>query len=106
MELLLACTALVVGGVGLVLALRLRQEVRAASKAAASTSAATDAALAATRRELDALQRGLNELRASVLSPPPPPLPKARRGGLDDLREQLKASQQADDSQSEPEGDG
>jgi hypothetical protein len=47
------------------------------------------------RGELDETQRQLNELKAAaevIPSPPPPPLPRTRSGGLEDLREQLRAA--------------
>jgi len=50
-----------------------------------------------TQRQLNETQRQLNELKAASestsSSPPPPPLPRSRSsGGLDDLREQLRAA--------------
>jgi hypothetical protein len=50
------------------------------------------------RAELDETQRQLNELKAATEAtardaPSPPPLPRSRSsGGLDDLREQLRAA--------------
>jgi hypothetical protein len=49
------------------------------------------------RAELDETQRQVNELKQAAqvsAAPAPPPLPRtrARSGGLDDLREQLRAS--------------
>jgi hypothetical protein len=47
------------------------------------------------RHELDETQRQLNELKAvteAVPAAPPPPLPRTRSSGLDDLREQLRAA--------------
>ena len=46
------------------------------------------------RRELDETQRQLNELKAAaeVIPAPPPPLPRSRPAGLQDLREQLRAA--------------
>jgi hypothetical protein len=101
MELLLASVALIVAVASLVLAFRLRHELAAASRVAAAASAATEQALATTGRELEALRRELDALRASTQSPPPPPLPRTRRAGLDDLRAQLKASQQSDHGEQE-----
>jgi predicted Holliday junction resolvase-like endonuclease len=57
------------------------------------------------RGELDQTQRQLNDLKAAaeVVPTVPPPLPKSRaRGGLEDLREQLRASHR-EESSSEPE---
>jgi hypothetical protein len=46
-----------------------------------------------TRHELDETRRELGDLRAAAeIVPPPPPLPRARSGGLEDLREQLRAA--------------
>ena len=52
------------------------------------------------RRELDETQRQLNDLRTLVESTPapPPPLPRTRSSGLDDLREQLRASHREEES--------
>jgi hypothetical protein len=44
------------------------------------------------RRELDSLGRQVAELKAATEVIPAPPLPRTRSGGLDDLREQLRAS--------------
>jgi hypothetical protein len=46
------------------------------------------------RSELDETQQQVNELKAAAEAPPvvPPPLPRTRAAGLDDLREQLRAS--------------
>jgi hypothetical protein len=54
------------------------------------------------RRELDETQRQLNDLKAAVevvRAPPPPPLPRTRSSGLDDLREQLRAAHREDPSE-------
>ncbi len=55
------------------------------------------------RAELDETQRQLNELKAAAEAAPapPPPLPRARSGGLDDLREQLRASHREESSSEE-----
>lgn len=60
----------------------------------------TQAHLNETRRLLEDLrsdlartQQELNELKAAAeVVPPPPPLPRARSSGLEDLREQLRAA--------------
>ena len=44
------------------------------------------------RRELDSLGREVSQLKAAAEVVPAPPLPKARPGGLEDLRQQLRAS--------------
>ncbi len=51
------------------------------------------------RRELDETQRQLNELKAAAEAvPAPPPLPKSRSSGLEDLREQLRAAHREEGS--------
>lgn len=90
---LLAILALIVGAAGLGVAVAGRRELAIARRKSASATSSADQALADTRRELDGLRGELDELRSRSESPPP--LPKARRGALDDLREQLKASHEA-----------
>ena len=54
------------------------------------------------RTELDETQRQLNELKAVaevVPAAPPPPLPRTRPGGLEDLREQLRAAHREESSE-------
>ena len=55
------------------------------------------------RAELDETQRQLNDLKAAaeVAPSPPPPLPKTRSAGLEDLREQLRASHREETSSEE-----
>jgi hypothetical protein len=55
------------------------------------------------RAELDETQRQLNELKtaAEVVPAPPPPLPRSRSGGLEDLREQLRAAHREETSSEE-----
>jgi hypothetical protein len=49
--------------------------------------------LTETRSDLNDVRKELSELKAAAeVLPPPPPLPRSRSGGLDDLREQLRAS--------------
>ena len=51
------------------------------------------------RRELDETQHQLNELKAAAEAvPAPPPLPKSRTSGLEDLREQLRAAHREEGS--------
>lgn len=46
-----------------------------------------------TQRQLNETQQQLNDLKAAAeVVPAPPPLPKTRSSGLDDLREQLRAA--------------
>jgi hypothetical protein len=57
------------------------------------------------RQELSDVRQELNELKAAAEvippPPPPPPLPRARSGGLDDLREQLRAAHREDEPSEE-----
>ena len=56
------------------------------------------------RSELDETQHQLNELKAAaevIPAPPPPPLPRTRSSGLEDLREQLRASHREESSSEE-----
>ena len=77
---------------------RLTEEVRSQGQDLATTPAT----LAETKVALAETQAALAELKAATeIVPAPPPLPKARSGGLDDLRQQLRAahSAEADDSE-------
>jgi hypothetical protein len=50
------------------------------------------------RAELDETQRQLNELKAAAeIVTTPPIIPRARSGGLDDLRQQLREAHRAPD---------
>jgi septal ring factor EnvC (AmiA/AmiB activator) len=57
--------------------------------------------LQTTQRHLDRAQRELGELKATAEVLPAPPLPRARSGGLDDLREQLRAAHRERESTDE-----
>ena len=49
------------------------------------------ASLDQVRRDHERLERDLNDLKAAAaVLPAPPPLPRTRSGGLDDLRQQLR----------------
>ena len=63
----------------------------------------TQSQLNDTRQQVSETRQELNELKAAaeVIPPPPPPLPRARSGGLDDLREQLRASHREDEPSEE-----
>jgi hypothetical protein len=62
----------------------------------------TRAKLAETQATLAETQAALAELKAATESiPAPPPLPKARSAGLDDLRQQLRAAHSAEAEDSE-----
>jgi hypothetical protein len=101
MEQVLAFLALLLGAVALALNVRLRSDFRHARNLAAD--ALRDAAVAKRQAEtadakaeladtlLQQMRRELAALRAAQESPPPP-LPRAARGRLDDLREQLRAA--------------
>jgi hypothetical protein len=58
-------------------------------------AASVQADLARAQRDLDALRHEVDEARAGSQALPPPSLPKTRRAGLDDLRQQLKAAHEA-----------
>jgi septal ring factor EnvC (AmiA/AmiB activator) len=62
----------------------------------------THTTLAEARAGLAETRAALAELKTATESvPAPPPLPKARSGGLDDLRQQLRAAHSADPEDSE-----
>lgn len=62
----------------------------------------TQAALGQTQANLGETQATLSELKAATESvPAPPPLPKARSSGLDDLRQQLRAAHSAEEEDAE-----
>ena len=80
MDLAVAFLALVISAVSLGAAIRFG---RALTEAQAS--------LRQIKREHEQLQTELGELKAAAeVVPAPPPLPKSRSGGLDDLRQQLR----------------
>jgi septal ring factor EnvC (AmiA/AmiB activator) len=91
---------------------RLTEEVRSQGQDLATTRATlaetkvalaeTQAALAETKVALAETEAALAELKAATeIVPAPPPLPKARSGGLDDLRQQLRAAHSAEAEDSE-----
>jgi anti-sigma factor ChrR (cupin superfamily) len=84
---------------------RLSEEVRSQGQDLAETKVAlaeTQAALAETKVALAETEAALAELKAATeIVPAPPPLPKARSGGLDDLRQQLRAAHSAEAEDSE-----
>jgi len=82
MELAVSAVALVVAVVSLSAAINFGRTQR---------TLLTD--IAALRTQLDQTRRELGELKAAAEAvPTPPPLPRTRSGGLDDLRQQLRAS--------------
>jgi hypothetical protein len=110
MEMLLSIAALVVGGVGVALAMNVRSRVENASRAeddlrsrlerSESVVQQSHMALEAEQNSraglesrLAALERDLEDVRATLESTAPPPLPRARTSDLDDLRQQLRAAQ-------------
>jgi hypothetical protein len=120
MELALTSAALAVAVAGLVLALTLRSRLDALEKSSAKAVRFEDEArrgheamhgevgdlrrlLEHTRRELEAARAEVAELKAAAeVLPPPPPLPRTRSGGLEDLRQQLRAAHQEPDIGDEP----
>jgi hypothetical protein len=77
---------------------RLTEEVRSQGQDLATTRAT----LAETKVALAETHAALAELKAATeIVPAPPPLPKARSGGLDDLRQQLRAAHSAEAEDSE-----
>src|SRR5712691_8481992 len=95
MDLAIGVLALIVAGVSLGMVMWLRGQVPA-----------LQAEVHALRRELEQTQNALGELKvATEITPsqplPAPPLPKARPGGLDDLREHLRAAHRESDSTTE-----
>jgi hypothetical protein len=121
MELLpvLGLIGLVAGGAALLLALDLRGRVNKL-EAAVSARNAMDAdqqsaheavhqeledvrhEIEVTQHRLDNTQREVAELKMAAEVAPAPPLPKARPGGLDDLRERLRAAHSEPDAADEP----
>jgi hypothetical protein len=111
-ELLLALVALLLAVIGLVVALAVRTELSRSRQAAATAAAEVGQAreraaeaertLGALREELEQLRGDLAALRTLVENPPPLALPKTRSGGLEDLREELRAAQQEADEPEEP----
>lgn len=82
---------LVVGiGVAIALAMRALTEIRQLRSE-----------LDQTQRLLNETQRELDELKAASEVVPAPPLPRTRSSGLEDLREQLRASHREESSSEE-----
>ena len=117
--LVLALIGVVAGVVALVLVLDLRGRV-VKLEAAVSARNALDADLQSaheathqelgdvrheielTQHRLDNTQREVTELKMAAEVAPVPPLPRARPGSLDDLREQLRAAHREPDAADEP----
>lgn len=84
---------LVLSGVAIALAMRALSEVRQLRSE-----------LDQTQRQLNETERELNDLKAAaevIPGPPPPPLPRTRSSGLEDLREQLRASHREESASEE-----
>jgi hypothetical protein len=88
MELEVAMIAVVVA----VAALWLVLGVRTRAQRLPAEIAAVRRELEQTQHELEETRREIAELKAAAEVVPVPPLPRARSGGLDDLREQLRAA--------------
>jgi hypothetical protein len=122
MEFALVAVALATAVAALVFSLTLRSRLDAVERSATAAKGFEDDARRAhesmhseleavkrlldqTRRELDATRGELAQLKAAaeVLAepPPPPPLPRTRSGGLDDLRQQLRAAHREGDDADE-----
>ena len=80
----------------------LRSQIARAARANASDLERLSQTLIDVRHDIDALRRELGEVKAATeVVADPPPLPRARPGRLDDLREQLRASHRESESTSE-----
>jgi hypothetical protein len=110
-ETIVAIAALLLAGVGLFIAVRLRAEVQQTRQAlqgaldgageARERAAEAEQRIDRLRADLQQLGEGLKSLQAAAESPLPLKLPRARSGRLDDLREQLRAAQQEESDESE-----
>ena len=89
MDLAVACVALIVSVVALSAAIRFGR-----------TLAGMPAQIATLRSELELTRKEVDELKAAAeVIPAPPPLPRTRSAGLDDLRQQLReAHREADEA--------
>ncbi len=80
---------------------QLNAEMQAAHEAVHDELADVRTELQTVQREVERAHRELDELKAAAAVLPVPPLPKARSGGLDDLREQLRAAHRDPDATDE-----
>ena len=111
MEVVLSVAALLIAVGALVVALNLRSELGRAQRAVADAGGEAarahqraeeaERSLGTLRDELDQVRGELATLRSLAEAPPPLTLPRSRSGGLDDLREQLRAAAQEDAGGSE-----
>jgi hypothetical protein len=108
-----AVVALVVAAYAMWQVVRLNRRLEALSDnpapspASAEATEALRAEIAALRRDLDQTNAELAELKAAANVLPAPPVPPRRRGDLDQLREELRASHReaATEADDEPTGD-
>jgi uncharacterized protein HemX len=116
MDLAIGLLALIAAGVSLGLVLQMRGQLpalqievsalrrqleQAQREPGEPEDAALQAEVGALRRDLEQTQHELGELKAATEITPAPPLPKTRPGGLDDLREQLRAAHRESDNTAE-----
>jgi hypothetical protein len=88
-----AVLIVVVAALALGFGFGLRSQIARASRVNASDLERLSQTLTDMRNDIDELRRELGEVKAATeVVPIPPPLPRARPGRLDDLREQLRAS--------------
>jgi hypothetical protein len=109
MDLAVAAVALVVAVVSLSAAINFGRTQRTLSTDIAALRTQLDqvqrdraADIETLHAELQQSRRELGELKAALEAvPAPPPLPRARSGGLDDLRQQLRAAHAESDESAE-----
>jgi hypothetical protein len=99
MPLILGAATVVIAILALGFAIGLRTQVARISRTMASDLEQLSRTLVDLRGQVDELQRELADLKsAAEVANVPPPLPRARAGRLDDLREQLRASHRESES--------
>ena len=76
----------------LVASRQLNADMQTAHEAVHDELADVRTELQTVQREVEGAHRELDELKAAAAVLPAPPLPKARSGRLEDLREQLRAA--------------
>jgi uncharacterized coiled-coil DUF342 family protein len=107
MELAIAVLAVILAAVAIWLVLPLRGafaevgELRRADGDLRRELERLQAELSQLHGQLDQTQSELDELKAATDIAPVPPLPKARSGHLEDLREQLRAAHRETEESSE-----
>ncbi len=95
----LAILALVLSIISVVLAFTIRARADRAALEAGRSEQRWQQAVDGLREEVAAIRRDLDEARAALEAPPP--LPRTRTGGLDDLRERLRAAHLEPDADEE-----